>query len=158
LFLTLFTIVVVAEPLARTVAHDRIASRTDTRELAREWLAFHAMPGSRVAVVGTKFWSYGEPVIPAGLEMVRSEPDAALLEALGARYVVTHDHVLFSSRVDPAALERLSPRLRLLAEFDPFRAPRDEAVFELSDAYYIPMAGFSAVSRPGPVIRIYEFE
>jgi hypothetical protein len=96
--------------------------------------------------------------MPQGLEMVRSEPDAAQIESLGARYVVTHDHVLFSSRVDPAALERLSPRLHLLVEFDPFRAPRDQAVFELSDAYYIPMAGFSAVRLPGPRIRIYEFE
>ena len=73
-------------------------------------------------------------------------------------YVVVHDHVLFSSHVDPSALAALAPRLRLLAEFDPFRRDRDGAVFEELDAYYIPMHGFDAVVRPGPRIRIYRFE
>jgi hypothetical protein len=35
---------------------------------------------------------------------------------------------------------------------------RDEAVFEPTDAYYIPMHGFGAVTRPGPHVRVYAFE
>ena len=124
-FLTVATLLLVAEPLSSIVAHDRIAAATDTRVLASEWLAQHLPQGTRVAMVGTVFWGYGEPAAPPGIEMTRSALDAASLDATGARYVVTHDHPLFSSRVDPQALARLAPRLRLLAEFDPFTGPRD---------------------------------
>jgi hypothetical protein len=155
-FLTVATLVLAAEPLWSAVAHDRIAARTDTRVLASEWLGAHVPAGAKVAVVGTEFWGYGEPFAPPGIEMVRSKLDAASLDATGARWVVAHDHTLFSSRVDPQALARLAPRLRLLAEFDPFTGPREAATFELADAYYIPTHGFGAVSRPGPDIRIYE--
>jgi len=156
LVLTVATLLLAAEPLWSAIAHDRIAARTDTRVLASEWLAAHLPAGSRIAMVGTEFWGYGEPAAPRGVEMVRSKLDAASLDATGARWVVAHDHPLFSSRVDPSALAALAPRLRLLAEFDPFTGPRENATFELADAYYIPTHGFAAVSRPGPDVRIYE--
>lgn len=156
LFLTLTTVLLAAEPLYAIVAHNRIAARKDTRVLATEWLATNLPRGTRIAMVGTEFWGYGEPVAPPGIEMVRSKLDEAALDATGARWVVAHDHPLFSSRVDPEALARLAPRLRLVAEFEPFTGPRDDAVFEPADAYYIPTFGFGAVERPGPQVRIYE--
>ena len=52
----------------------------------------------------------------------------------------------------------LAPHLELLATFDPFAAGRRDAIFEPSDAYYIPFHGFAGVRRPGPLIRIYELE
>jgi hypothetical protein len=147
-----------AEPLASAVAHDRLAARTDTRVLAAEWIAANVPPGSRVAMIGTQLWSWGEPVLPPTLTLVRAKPDAAALDAERVQYVVAHDHVLFSSHIDPGAMEALAPRLRLLAEFDPFTGDRAAAVFEDLDAYYIPMHGFGAVDRPGPRVRIYRFE
>lgn len=155
LFLTFATLLLAAEPLASIVAHDTVAARTDTRVQASAWLQQNVPAGARVAVVGTEFWGYGEPAAPAGVELVRIKPDAAALDASGATWLLAHDHPLFSSRVDPQALARLAPRLQLAAEFDPFVAPRDQAVFELADAYYIPTHGFAAVSRPGPQVRIY---
>jgi len=156
LFLTIATLALAAEPLWTIVAHDRVAARTDTRVLATEWLAANANPGDRVAIVGTEFWGYGEPVMPPGLEPVRTAADGAALEGQGVRWVVAHDHPLFPSRADFAALERAAPGLRLRADFDPFVGPRDDAVFEPADAYYIPTYGFSAVERGGPHVRIYE--
>jgi hypothetical protein len=155
-FLTVATLVLAAEPSWTIVAHNRVAARTDTRVLATEWLTANLALGDRVAIVGTEFWGYGEPVMPPGVDAVRAKPDAAALDASGARWIVAHDHPLFSSRVDFAALERAAPRLRLRTEFDPFVAPRGEAVFEEADAYYIPTYGFGAVERPGPHVRIYE--
>jgi hypothetical protein len=155
-FLAVATIVLAAEPFARSVAHDRIAARTDTRVQASEWLMRNLPRGTRVAVVGTEFWGYGEPAAPPGIEMVRSRLDAPSLDATGAKWIVAHDHPLFSSRVDPQALAAMTPRLRLAAEFDPFTGPREDAIFEPADAYYIPTYGFGAVSRPGPHVRIYE--
>ncbi|MBM4267301.1 MAG: glycosyltransferase family 39 protein [Deltaproteobacteria bacterium] len=153
--LAVAALVLVAEPLARSVAHDRIASREDTRVLASRWLEEHVPPDARVAVAGTVFWGWGEPWIPPPREMVRTRLDAAEIDASGASFLLTHDHVLFASRVDPAALAALSGRLELRAEFEPFVAARDEARFDLQDAFYIPMAGFGAVERPGPQVRIY---
>ena len=156
IFLTVATLVLAAEPLWSIVAHNRVAARADTRVQASAWLGANLPRGTRVAMVGTEFWGYGEPAAPPGIEITRSKLDGAALDATGARYVVAHDHPLFSSRIDPEALERVAPRLRLLAEFDPFTGPREDAVFEPADAYYIPTHGFGAVSRPGPHVLIYE--
>ena len=56
--------VVAAGPLTSAVSHNRIASETDTRVLATRWLREHVPAGSRVAVVGTRFYHWGAPVIP----------------------------------------------------------------------------------------------
>jgi 4-amino-4-deoxy-L-arabinose transferase-like glycosyltransferase len=155
--LTLFVIACTAEPLARSIAFDRIAARTDTRVLATRWLAKNADPASVVGIAGTVFWSWGEPWVPSGLTRVQVPLDADALEKAGVRYLVTHDHRLFASHVDPDGLARLAPRLELLTEFSPFVGAPSKAVFEEQDAYYIPVAGFDAVERPGPIVRIYAF-
>ena len=108
----------------------------------------------RLATRGERFLDLVDRTIfanPAGIY-------ARLLARAGIGYVLTHTHVLFSSRVNPDIMRRLAPHLRLLVEFDPFVAGRKDAVFEARDAYYVPMASFGAVTRPGPVIRIYAFE
>jgi hypothetical protein len=148
--------VLVAEPLWRSIQHDRILARTDTRVLAAEWLQQHVPPGGRVAVHGAVFWGWGEPQMPAGVELVRTDLTPAALDGAGVRWVVTHDHVLFSSRAEEAKLAPLADRLELRADLDPFVGPRSQAVYDAQDAYYAPLAGFAAVSRPGPRIRIYE--
>jgi hypothetical protein len=83
------------------------------------------------------------------------EPTPVALRDAGADYLVTHDHVLFSSHVDDAALATSASRLRLVAEFDPTCGTGAAAVFEAADAYYLPIAAFAAVCRGGPHVRIY---
>jgi hypothetical protein len=152
------TAAIAAPALAKAVAHDRIAARTDTRVLATEWLAAHTAPGDTIAVFGARIWPWGAPQLPPGRRGVAPAPTAEGLAAAHARWVVAHDHPLFSSRV-PAKFAALVPRLRLVAEFDPFvPGRRNEAVFEPTDAYYIPMHGFGAVTRPGPHVRVYAVE
>ncbi len=146
----------VFEPLRASIAFDRVVARTDTRVLASDWLQHNVPPGSVVAVAGMVFWVWGEPRIPAGLVRRRTDLDEQEFRKTAARYLVTHDHPLFSSTIDPAALARLAPQLRLRAEFDPFVGPAAQAAFDAQDAYYVPIAGFDAVERPGPIIRIYE--
>jgi 4-amino-4-deoxy-L-arabinose transferase-like glycosyltransferase len=157
LVLGLATLALVAEPLASAVAHNRIAARTDTRVLATRWLSEHLAPGSRLGVHGSRFWVWGRPMVPPGVKVVRASQGAAALEEAGVRYVMTHDHELFWSTVDPELFESLSPRLTLLAEFAPF-GEEARPIFETTDAFYIPFHGFSGVQRPGPRVRIYAFE
>jgi hypothetical protein len=155
LLLVVATAAIVAEPLHATIAHDRIAARADTRNLATDWLEAHAPPGAVIAMAGTRFWGWGQPRIPSGMHVVQVTPTIEELAKSGAAFLVTHDHPLFSSTVDAAAVARAAPALRLVADFDPFRGPPSAAVFEAEDAYYIPIGGFAAVRRPGPHVRIY---
>ena len=146
----------VAEPLARAVAYDRVAARTDTRLAAMRWMAEHLSVGAQVEVIGTQIWVYGRPEMPPGIVGRHLRPDRDTLRREGIGYVLTHDHVLPFSRVPPDVMAALAPHLRLLVEFDPFTEARDVAVFEPGDAYYVPFHGFRGVRRPGPLIRIYE--
>jgi hypothetical protein len=96
-------------------------------------------------------------MVPRGLRIVQAAQGAAALEEAGVRYVMTHDHELFWSTVDPELMESLSPRLTLLAEFAPF-GEEARPIFETADAFYIPFHAFSGVQRSGPKVRIYAFE
>jgi hypothetical protein len=158
LVLSLAVAAVAVQPLASTLAFNRIAAETDTRLLATRWLGEHATTGARVVVYGTVFWPYGAPQMPPGVQLVNVPPEAQKLEEERVQYVVTHDHELPFSRVDRAPLASLGPRLTLLAAFDPAVRGGSGAVFESADAYYIPFHGFHAVERPGPKIEIYRFE
>ena len=148
-------LVLVAEPLASAVAHDRIASRTDTRVLATRWMGEHLPRGAQVEIVGTRLWVYGVPQMPPGIEARHAVPEPGALAAAGIGYVLTHDHPLPFSHVDPEVMEGLADHVRLLKDFNPFVGDGAGAVFEPADAYYIPFHGFGAVERPGPRVRIY---
>jgi hypothetical protein len=148
-------LVLTLQPLAASIAHDRLAARTDTRVQATRWLASHVRGGARVAIIGTQIWAWGRPQMPPGVEFVDMQPTLAALDAAHADFLLAHEHVLFSSHVDSEALAVLAPRLDLLAEFDPTCGRPGKALFEEADAYYLPIAGFGAVCRGGPYIRIY---
>lgn len=149
------TLVLVSEPLVRSIAYDQLISKTDSRVLATEWLAEHVPPGSKVSMLGTVFWGWGEPQMPAGVELVRVDPRPDALRAEGVQWVVAHDHEVFSSRVDPEALRALRPEFELVHRIDAFRGDRRATAYDPQDAYYVPMSGFDEVERPGPEIRVY---
>jgi len=143
----------IARPLHSAVRFDQIVAAPDTRLLASEWLIAHVPAGTPVLVLGSD-WPYvfGDP--PLAGYTVRRNP--TLDPKLGIRYVVTHEHPLPFSRL-PAAFEMLRPALRLEQTFSPFggtEVPPD-ALFELRDAFYVPLAGFRDVVRGGPLIRVY---
>lgn len=152
--LAVVAVLLVAEPAGASIRFDRLASRTDTRVSATRWLNENTPPGVTIAVAGTVFWSWGEPTPPNGRTWTRVELPLGLVRT-EASYLVTHDHPLFSSTIDPKALAAVAPRLKLLAEFDPFAESGPEPIFEQLDAYYIPTRGFGGVERPGPKVRIY---
>jgi hypothetical protein len=153
--LTLGTLALAAEPLISAVAHNRVIDHTDTRVLATRWMAENLPRGAKVLVLGNRVWFWGQPQFPPGVRLAAVKPDMESLQQAGVGYVLTHEHMLFSSRVDPVVMERLDPHLRLLADFDPFAPGGDDVIFEARDAYYVPFHGFAGVTRPGPRVRIY---
>jgi hypothetical protein len=158
--LACLTFLVGAEPAYKTIQHNRIAAREDTRNLTTQWLAENTPKGARIKVLGTLFMPYGRPELPPGRWVSRAEPTVAGLVQDRVDYVMTHEHFLFSSTIDPAEFEAIESRLELLVEFDPYEGAAgnpEEAVYEIADAYYIPVAGFANQTRPGPLVRIYSF-
>jgi hypothetical protein len=152
--LVALAVILCAEPFASSLALDRTLARTDTRVLATRWLEAEVPEGARIAVLGTRFFGWGAPGIPRGLVLVVPER----VRDSGRRavdYVITHEHALPWSTPDAALMAAIAPRLRLLVDFDPGSGRGGEALFEDDDAWYVPIAGFAAVERPGPRIRIY---
>ncbi len=152
--------VIAAQPLYAIVAHNQIASQTDTRVLAARWLEDNAPSGTRIAFAGSVLMPYGQPTPPPTVQVVAHGLDPAVLDSAGAQLLVAHDHSLYFSSLDPEAMRALAPRLRRLALFDP-REGADlslSPVFEETDAYYIPVHGFGGVSRPGPRVEIFALE
>jgi hypothetical protein len=81
------------------------------------------------------------------------------LKRRGVRFIVTEEHSL-------SMYSRVSPELETILEesFEPIRvfSPLEEAVaenpkpiFDPIDAFYVPLARFEGIRRPGPTIRIY---
>lgn len=152
------TALVIAQPLAASIQYDGIVSNTDTRVLTTRWVEQNLPDGAIVGMAGTVFWSWGEPWMPGNVKRAATTLDEATLDEAGIQYLVTHDHPLFASTIDPEALAAIEPRLRLLAEFDPFVGEREDAEFDPQDAFYVPLAGLGTVDRPGPIVKIYEFD
>lgn len=94
-------------------------------------------------------------VNPFGRRSVWTQCDIDYLRSKGIEWVVTHEHPLAYSRVDPTFRAQLEREAVLVQCFDPFRASGEIPVFDPLDAYYVPVAGFEGVERPGPLIRIY---
>jgi hypothetical protein len=147
----------VAEPLASSVAHDRIAARADTRVEALRWMAEHVPPGAVVARLGSTYFPIADPELPPGLRAADLELGETDLDRHGVSYVVTHEHQLNFSRPNRTQMAALASRLTLLADFSPFR-DSPAGWFESDDAYYIPFHDFAGVVRPGPRVRIYRLE
>jgi hypothetical protein len=145
--------VLTARPLHSAVRFDQIAAARDTRLLARDWLLEHVPAGTPVLLLGADWpYAFGDPDLSGWV--VRRNP--VLDPKLGVRWVVTHEHPVPFSRL-PKEFEALRPSLRLEHTISPFTGDEvpGDALFELRDAFYVPLAGFGEVARGGPLVRIY---
>jgi 4-amino-4-deoxy-L-arabinose transferase-like glycosyltransferase len=153
----LLTVALAAQPLASGIAHDRIAAKRDTRLLAADWMRLHLPAGANVAVLGTTLFAYADPELPENVHRVQNGLAADEYVRAGVTHVVTHEHRIPFSRLDPKQMAALAPHLRLLVEFSPFTGP-PAGGFEDEDAFYIPFYDFAGVVRPGPLVRIYAYD
>jgi hypothetical protein len=153
---TAATLVLVASPLASSIAYNRIAARTDTRILATRWMAKHLPRDAVVVILGSGPFPIADPDLPPTARRVMLPVGSTDLARYGVTNVVTHWHQTLTvfSGPDPAWLDAILPQLRLLVEFSPY-ADGPTGGFEVEDAYYVPFFDFAGVVRPGPVVRIY---
>lgn len=96
--------------------------------------------------------------VPEG--WVEMSYDWAVLRDRGIDYVVTQESPLRAfAAVDERMRGTLEAHAAPLAVFDPFApgsSPRP--VYDPIDAFFVPMAGFAGVERPGPKITIYRLD
>jgi hypothetical protein len=181
--LAALVLLAVADPAIRTIELDRLLARTDTRELAGQWLVSTSSPGTRVLLAARGFSIYGAPILPArtGWPVIPAERYRSKLTArrralspiaLTGRIdeeparspdvlAVTMEHplgrLLGHVPNDVAAL--LAKRGHELVRFEAFRRDVPTApLFEPFDANAFPLRGFDAIERPGPTITVWRIQ
>lgn len=143
-----------------TIQLDRLLSRTDNRVIVAHALA-DVLPASELIYQSGS--SYGR--VPLGIDGRGAElPEAtfdadsgAFAPAEPAWILVQRSPLVMYSRV-PETLERvLRERYRLVTAF-PTDATADnvDRLYDQQDAFYLPLAGFSGLRRPGPAFELYQ--
>jgi hypothetical protein len=137
-------------PVQSVVAFDSLMARTDSRLLAREWVERRFPAGTTIAQLGPgsgQLFFHDESevpyrTVPFSRDAVRPDivvvPYSPVIEApdLGGM-----DHVLATEY-----------ELGYATEVD-LADPRN--VYDLQDEFYLPLAGFHKIERPGPNLKIY---
>jgi hypothetical protein len=154
-----------AEPLYRDIRFDQLLTRVDTRAQAMEWLAAHAPAGTLVAARDSKALRWVRPPLEERYEVVglpegddataRADRDA-VLERVAQRqgYVLLQETFTGYASFAPELHDAVRRRAALAATFDPY-APRAQPLYDPHDAFFVPVAGFEGVRRPGPRLTLY---
>ncbi len=149
-------------PLLDSVRYDRIASRSDTRVMATEYLERNASPQNRILICD----GYGAPDVntdrrrpPAFIvESIRCQGNREA-EAVDGDFLVTHEHpdLTMFSTVHPSWHEWLAANAELLHRVDPFnRESTTKPFFFVADGFYLPYSGFEGLVRGGPIVEIWK--
>lgn len=138
---------------------DVLLARTDTRVLASRWVAPRATQDEALYDAGGDYagsnwlglrahrWAVRTFDAPSGTfsDSGGREPDWLVLPESPLPYGIV-----------PASLRRLAAeRYELVETIAATRGPTDRSVYDLQDAFFLPIAGFEPIVRPGPTIRIY---
>jgi 4-amino-4-deoxy-L-arabinose transferase-like glycosyltransferase len=165
--MALLAALVLAPSAAMSIQGDRLLTATDTRVEAASWLLANAAPGSELVL--TNYW--GEPFYDA--EAIRTRPlhslylagdplpDSFQLGRFSDRFVInravgTHCYQVYESGPPWQAPPPTVPTgATVAATFRPYSgAPPAGNVYDPLDSFYLPLAGFGNVDRPGPSIVI----
>jgi 4-amino-4-deoxy-L-arabinose transferase-like glycosyltransferase len=152
--------------LVTSLAGDRLLTATDTRVLAAHWLEANAPAGSELVVAS--YW--GEPFYDR--QGIRTHPlhplylagdslpDSFELGLYSNRFAVNRPSTTGCYRIDESGPPWQSPPPApgpgtVVASFKPYSgSPPGAAVYDPLDAFYLPLAGFGSLERPGPSIVI----
>ena len=143
--------------LVNCIWFDVLLARTDTRVIAGEWLAARIRPEDTVHDAGGDY---------ARLELGRTPFHSWLFDPAANSFGHPEGHtphwlVLTASPLRTyanahAALRRLATeRYDLVFTVRGTKGAAGSAVYDLQDAFFMPVWGFHTVERPGPTINIY---
>lgn len=139
----LLLVAIVGGPgLVNSARLDARLARTDSRVLAARWLDGRVQPGESVYDAGRKYTRLRR----TWTTLVESGEDTA-------DWLVLHDSPLRAYASTSAALRDLAAEQYELAHT--IHGAGEEGLYDLQDAFFLPITGFSTGERPGPTIRIY---
>ena len=149
------TAIVAGPPLVNSVWFDLLLAKTDTRVLAADWLRTRVTPGDTLAEEGGVYaqldlasvqfhrWSF-DPATGAFGDAAGRTPD----------WLVLTQSPLWTYASVPPELRRLAAdRYTLVSSFPASDGPA--GVYDLQDAFFMPVAGFGSIIRPGPSVEIH---
>jgi len=150
--------IVAAPSLVASVWLDVLLARTDTRVMAAQWLSSRLPPEAAVHESGTEYvemdirspgfhrWYYDS----ASNHFAGATPDML------PDWLILRRSPLRAYTPVPPAIEALAAaRYTPVRVFAATRGDGDPADYDQQDAFFLPLAGFRNVLRPGPTIVVY---
>ena len=140
--------------LNTTAAKQRMSEQSQTGNTFRRWQYLQAIednnskPGYDIVELRRSDHS--------GYSWIWSKYDIDRLRREQVEWVIIqeHPHIMYSNVDAPFAA---SLATHVVKTFDPFLGTTNP-LYDRLDAYYLPVAGFDGVSRPGPKISIYHLK
>jgi hypothetical protein len=151
--------VVALPPLVNSVWMDVLLARTDTRVLAGRWLASRVSSDQAVYDAGGDYAGAFLMGVPAHVWNASTfVPSRNGFVGSGGRlpdWIVLPESPLVYGSV-PQQLQRLvGDRYRLADVIVATRGSMNSTIYDVQDAFFMPIAGFTPIVRPGPTLKIY---
>ena len=148
----------VALPAAVNCAwFDVLLARTDTRVLAARWIVEHAQPEQTLVEAPDPYTE-----LDLGGRRLHVWPMEAITDSIsGAEgrmpdWLVLHESPLWTyARIPPGLRSLAAARYELAQTVRATSGPARSAVYDLQDAFFMPVSRFGTVERPGPTVLIY---
>ena len=153
----LLAIAIALPSLRQSMQLDRLLARQDSRAMAAAWLAERLRPEHslhdsggeyvRLYINGAVFheWRYDAAARSFG-DPAGATPD----------WIVIHQSPLPEYTAAPESLRDLvRERYSLAHRVDGVPSAAGSGVYDRQDAFFLPLAGFRGVARPGPTVLIY---
>ncbi len=153
-----------APSLASAIHTDVLLSRVDNRLLAAEWIRARYPEGASIAQTGTVAGQVQmatvAPDTPEQYPALAFEPETGRFFTAGGQdgspqLIVVEQCPLSYCNVPDPWLKVLRDRYELEQMFVAYDVSSPTLVYDRDDDFYLPLAGLSAVQRPGPNITIY---
>lgn len=149
--------------LVNSVWFDVLLAKTDTRVLAERWLIPRVRPEDSLHDAGSGYAQLDLSRIPAHVWYFDPATNSfGHPEGHTPDWLVIHESPLWTYARVPPELRRLAAEKYMLVQIVRGTKGRPKkqrlvgaAVYDLQDAFFLPISGFSTVERPGPTILIY---
>jgi 4-amino-4-deoxy-L-arabinose transferase-like glycosyltransferase len=155
MWMFLLTALLATQPLLSSVQFDLRLARTDTRVLAAEWLRPRLAPEDAVHEAGGLYAAID--LGGAAFHRWTFDPASASFIDAGGRlpeWLVLESSPLWTYASVAPELRSLAAR-RYSLSYDVSATAGVPGVYDLQDAFFMPVSGFGGVIRPGPSIQIY---
>jgi hypothetical protein len=144
-----------AWPLANCVRFDMLLARPDSRAIAGEWLRTRVRPDDALHEAGGVYAALDL----SGIAFHRwsFEPATGSFGEAGGRtpeWLVFEESPLWTYATVPTELRRLAADHYTLVH-NVTATNGGGGVYDIQDAFFMPIAGFRGVERPGPTVLIY---